>query len=333
MPPSGGTRTSLVDEQGRPLVLTGQALGPAVTNSDFSPGQPIAPVREEPVRVWDFPVSVNTQIPPRPASPFGFAHLRAFANVEPVRLAIETRKDQIERLDWKVKAVDEKAARKDATAAARIARIAKLLKKPDGMTPFATWLRPALEDLLALDASAFEKRRNRGGELIGLDVVPGDTIKLLVDETGRRPLPPYPAYQQIIKGRVWANLTSDDLLYSPRNRRPNHVMGFSPVEQIIVTIQTVINRQTGPLAYGTEGNTPAAAAEGRVRRMALPHRRVRLLASADAVHQADEPVDVRQRSGPRPRGRPGTPEAVDRAPHHGSDPGRLRRRRPRIRMG
>jgi hypothetical protein len=262
MPPSGGTRTSLVDEQGRPLVLTGQALGPAVTNSDFSPGQPIAPVREEPVRVWDFPVSVNTQIPPRPASPFGFAHLRAFANVEPVRLAIETRKDQIERLDWKVKAVDEKAARKDATAAARIARIAKLLKKPDGMTPFATWLRPALEDLLALDASAFEKRRNRGGELIGLDVVPGDTIKLLVDETGRRPLPPYPAYQQIIKGRVWANLTSDDLLYSPRNRRPNHVMGFSPVEQIIVTIQTVINRQTGQLAYFTEGNTPAGFLTG-----------------------------------------------------------------------
>jgi hypothetical protein len=87
-------------------------------------------------------------------------------------------------------------------------------------------------------------------------VAPGDTIKLLVDETGRTPAPPAPAYQQIIKGRVWADLTTDELLYAPRNRRPNHLMGLSPVEQIVVTIQTVINRQAAQLAYFTEGNAP-----------------------------------------------------------------------------
>jgi hypothetical protein len=139
---------------------------------------------------------------------------------------------------------------------ARTAQLTQFWRRPDGVHPFASWLRLAVEDLLAIDAPAFEKRRDRLGRLIGLDVVPGDTIKLLVDETGRTPLPPAPAYQQIIKGRVWADLSTADLLYAPRNRRPNHVLGFSPVEQIVVTIQTIINRQAAQLAYFTEGNAP-----------------------------------------------------------------------------
>ncbi len=96
MPPTGGYRTS----------LSWQArygpLGPSVTDAVFSPGQPLSPPDQEPVRVWDFPVGVNTTITPRSSDAFGFAHLRAFANVELVRLAIETRKDQLEALHWRV---------------------------------------------------------------------------------------------------------------------------------------------------------------------------------------------------------------------------------------
>jgi hypothetical protein len=229
-------------------------LGQAVTGAVFSPGQPLSPPDPEPVRVWDFPVGVNTVITPRASEPFGFAHLRAFANVELVRLAIETRKDQLESLNWRLNPRDGVAPTPAITARAQ--RLTQFWRKPDGVHHFATWLRLSLEDLLALDAPAFEKRRDRAGRLIGLDVVPGETIKLLVDETGRTPAPPSPAYQQIIKGRVWADLTTDELLYAPRNRRPNHVLGFSPVEQIVVTIQTIINRQAAQLAYFTEGNTP-----------------------------------------------------------------------------
>ena len=249
MPPSGGYRTS----------MSWQArygpLGPVVSGATFAPGQPLTPPDVEPVRLWDFPVGVNTTLTPRATEPFGFAHLRAFSNVEMVRLAIETRKDQVEGLRWRF------AARSGATAGANLDAAAlgltQFWRRPDGVHNFSTWLRLAVEDLLAIDAPAFEKRRDRAGRLIGLDVVPGDTIKVLVDETGRAPLPPYPAYQQIIKGRVWADLTTDDLLYAPRNRRPNHVLGFSPVEQIVVTIQTIVNRQAAQLAYFTEGNAPA----------------------------------------------------------------------------
>jgi hypothetical protein len=248
MPPTGGTRTSLSwNTQFGPL-------GPAVTDAVFSPGQPLVPPDQEPVRVWDFPVGVNAVITPRSAEAFGFAHLRAFANVELVRLAIETRKDQLESLHWRLNA--RAGVPPTPALEARTAQLTQFWRRPDGVHPFASWLRLAVEDLLAIDAPAFEKRRDRLGRLIGLDVVPGDTIKLLVDETGRTPLPPAPAYQQIIKGRVWADLSTADLLYAPRNRRPNHVLGFSPVEQIVVTIQTIINRQAAQLAYFTEGNAP-----------------------------------------------------------------------------
>jgi hypothetical protein len=248
MPPTGGYRTS----------LSWQArygpLGQSVTDAVFSPGQPLNPPDQEPVRVWDFPVGVNTVISPRSAEAFGFAHLRAFSNVELVRLAIETRKDQIEALHWRLNPRQGVASTPALEASAQ--RLTQFWRRPDGVHMFAAWLRPAVEDLLAIDAPAFEKRRDRAGRLVGLDVVPGDTIKLLVDETGRTPVPPQPAYQQIIKGRVWADLTTLDLLYAPRNRRPNHVLGFSPVEQIVVTIQTIINRQAAQLAYFTEGNAP-----------------------------------------------------------------------------
>jgi hypothetical protein len=248
MPPTGGFRTS----------LSWQArygpLGASVTNGVFSPGQPLVPPDQEPVRVWDFPVGVNTVTTPRSAEGFGFAHLRAFSNVELVRLAIETRKDQLEALNWRINPCDGVASSPGLDA--RVKRLTQFWRRPDGVHSFAAWLRLAAEDLLAIDAPAFEKRRDRAGRLIGLDVVPGDTIKVLVDETGRTPLPPEPAYQQVIKGRVWADLTADDLLYAPRNRRPNHLLGFSPVEQIVVTIQTIINRQAMQLAYFTEGNAP-----------------------------------------------------------------------------
>jgi len=236
----------------------------------FSPGVALTPIAQEPPRVWDFPLGVNSVLPPRAYEPFSFAQLRAFSNVELVRLAIETRKDQVERLGWRIKPRDKRLSSPDddgadgpPTVDPRIAALETFWRKPDGVTPFATWLRMALEDLLVLDAPAIERRRNRGGALIGLDIIPGDTIHPMVDETGRRPRgPDEVAYQQVIKGSAWANLTNADLIYAPRNPRPNHNYGFGPVEQIIVTINTLIRRQATQLAYFTEGNTPAGLLTG-----------------------------------------------------------------------
>jgi hypothetical protein len=221
----------------------------------FSPGYPLVPPERERVRVWDFPVGYNTIYTPRGYEPTGFHELRALAeNHDITRLAIETRKDQIEKLEWEIRPRNEHKPTTDVSA--RIAALTEFWRKPDAEQPFGTWLRELLEDLLVLDAPCLEMRRNRGGDIIGLDVVDGSTIKVLVDDTGRRPGPPAPAYEQVIHGRPWRLLTADELLYLPRNRRPHKAYGFGPCEQIVMTINIGLRRQLMQLQHFTEGNVP-----------------------------------------------------------------------------
>src|SRR5712691_448575 len=221
----------------------------------FSPSYPLVPTQPEPVRLWDFPIGYNAIYTPRSYEAIGFDELRALAESHDItRLAIETRKDQIEKLDWTIKPRTTKLPAADAVT--RSARLADFWRRPDGERPFASWLRELLEDLLVLDAATLELRRNRRGEIIGLDVVDGATIKVLFDETGRRPRPPAPAFEQVIHGRPWKLLTSDELLYLPRNPRPHKAYGFGPVEQIVMTINIALRRQAMQLQHFTEGNVP-----------------------------------------------------------------------------
>src|SRR5213080_379105 len=70
----------------------------------FSPGTPLVPPEPEKTRLWDFPIGVNTILTPRAYEPVSFTELRALAEAHDItRLAIETRKDQIEKLDWAIK--------------------------------------------------------------------------------------------------------------------------------------------------------------------------------------------------------------------------------------
>src|SRR5215831_8981369 len=208
----------------------------------FSPSYPLVPVDPERTRVWDFPVGYNYIYSPRSYEPTTFGELQALANNHDLtRLAIETRKDQIEKLSWQIKPKEEKTPQPDAER--RGDKLRLFWERPDGRTAFASWLRETLEQVLVTDAPAFEMRRDRSGKIIGLDIVDGTTIKVLIDHTGRQPVPPAPAFEQVIHGRPWRLLTSDELLYSPRNLRPGHVYGYAPVEQILVTINTGIRRQ------------------------------------------------------------------------------------------
>src|ERR1700736_6177047 len=62
--------------------------------------------------------------------------------------------------------------------------------------------------------------------------------------------------EQIIHGRPWRLLTSDELMYLPRNPRPHKAYGFSPVEQIVTTVNIALRRQAMQLQHFTEGNVP-----------------------------------------------------------------------------
>ncbi|MGN8097171.1 phage portal protein [Methylobacterium sp. 22177] len=151
-------------------------------------------------------------------------------------------------------------------AAAKAAAVTAFLAKPDGVHPWTDWLRMSLEDVLVLDAWTTFKQRSRAGDLLALEPVDGATIKPILGEDGRMPMPwvqggqtVWPeADQQILKGLPAVNDTARELLYRPRNLRTDRVYGFSPVEQVMTTVNIALRRQVMTLEYFTSGTVPDA---------------------------------------------------------------------------
>lgn len=222
----------------------------------FGPGEP--PEREAPApaeRRFDYDQHINMRTTPRDFEGVDFGQLRGLAQYDILRLAIETRKDQLARLSWEIRRRDDKSK-----ADGRIEKLTEQLMYPDRENTFETWLRMLTEDLLVIDAPVIYPRRTRGGEPYALELLDGATIVRRIDDRGRTPLPPDVAYQQIIKGHVAADFTADELWYLARNLRTNRLYGYSPVEQVLITVNTAIRRQISTLQYYTEGNIPEAIA-------------------------------------------------------------------------
>jgi hypothetical protein len=231
----------------------------------FGPLQPVAPLAPPEIagRQWDFPAGYNLSTLSRPYEPVSFATLRSLADgYDLLRLVIETRKDQVARQAWTIKPRDGFCV--DAANAERIAAAKRFLARPDGAHNFTDWLRMLLEEVFVTDAPALYISRDRGGQLRALLPLDGATIKPIIDPWGRTPQPYFeggtmvypPAYQQILKGYPAIDYSVRDLIYRPRNVRVNRAYGFSPVEQIVTTVNIALRRQSFLLDYFTEGNIP-----------------------------------------------------------------------------
>ena len=238
------------------------AVSGVTPESWFGPAQPLAPQAQEKTegRAFDYPVGFNLRTTPRGEEAVSFAQLRGLADgYDLLRLVIETRKDQIESFDWEIVPADAKAA--PGAQKAEIKAATDFLQRPDKEHMWPQWLRMLLEEMFVLDAMCVYPRATRGGQLYGLEIVDGSTIKRVLDDTGRTPLPPDPAYQQILKGIPAGDYTSETLVYMMRNPRISRIYGYGPVEQIITTVNIALRRQMTQLAAYTEGNIPEAIAQ------------------------------------------------------------------------
>lgn len=262
--PQGGRQTDL-----NPGLLARAAQGVryALTgvrpDAWFGPMQPLPPVAPDSVagRRFDYPVGFNLDQRPRGTEPVGFGHLRGLAdNCDVLRAVIETRKDQMESLDWAVRprAAGDKTGAATGDQRRRIDEVTAFLQSPDRVSSWAQWQRQLLEDRFVIDAAALYKRRTRGGKLYALEVIDGATLKPLIDDTGRVPLPPDPAYQQVLHGVPAVDYTRDEVLYLVRNPRSWKAYGYSEVEQVVVTVNIAIRRTLFQLEYYREGSQPDA---------------------------------------------------------------------------
>ena len=67
-----------------------------------------------------------------------------------------------------------------------------------------------------------------------------------------------PAYQQVLKGLPAIDYSVRDIVYRSRNVRAHRVYGYSPVQQVLMTVNIALRRQLWQLDYFSEGSIPDA---------------------------------------------------------------------------
>ena len=259
----------------------------------FGPGLPIPPGAINPLqergrpdpRRYEYQTAQNINITETRLVPF--RTLRAAADqIDILRRCIEVLKNKMVGLEWDItiaEAASEKilkqyggnplramsqAREKLAPEIARLHDFWEVPDKQNGLV-FQDWLNIFLEDLLVIDGVAVWGQKSLNGDLYGFQILDSTTIKPLLDDRGMRPMPPFPAFQQILYGFPRAEFTatsddpeadgeftSDELAYLVRNRRAFTVYGYSPVERALPVADIYLRRQQWLRSEYTDGVLP-----------------------------------------------------------------------------
>lgn len=226
------------------------------TGGPFSPGRPIQQFSpwDMPPRIFDVPTGHN--VAQRPRSSGGRASFYTLKSVleswDVARMCIEHLEDDIRSFDFSV--LPARGIEEDVTDQCK--QGAKFLEKPNGYTPFDSWLNMYLEDLLRFDAGTLFRQRDRSGQVKSIEVLSGQMIAPLTDYFGAPPQDPAPAFVQYANGVPWVWITQRDLIYQPYRMMPESLYGYPPIEWLLLTANTDIRFQWHFLQYFTEGTLP-----------------------------------------------------------------------------
>jgi hypothetical protein len=243
-----------------------QNIDPQSWGSPLQPVQPWGPPKAEPraFQTWE---GQNLIFTPRSDAEYSAADLKALASYPLARICVENVKDTVSRAPWEIqmrarpnetRASVQRRAKENADD---LIKLNRFFEYPDREHNWQEWLRPLLDDMLVIDAGSVLLRQTRSGDLAELAVVAGETIVRYVDENGYTPLPPSPAYAANFWGIPWVNLSTDQLVYKPRNIARRNTLssclyGFSPTEQLAPEIQIGMSRLEFVASYYREGSVP-----------------------------------------------------------------------------
>jgi len=237
-------------------------------NSWYSPLQPIAPMAPagtEP-KGFQFWHGQNLLFTPRSDAEYTAADLKFLATYPLARICIENVKDDLCKTPWEIQLRAQPGeSKKDIAERSKkdenLIKLNKFFEYPDREHNWSDWLRPLLEDLLVIDAASILIRKTFSGEIVEMPVIRGESIVRYIDDNGFTPVPPSPAYAQLWWGIPLVDLTTDQLIYRPRNIVPRNTQssqlyGMSPTEQLAPEIQIGMQRLEFVKAYYTEGSVP-----------------------------------------------------------------------------
>jgi hypothetical protein len=221
----------------------------------FGPMQPVAPYGPPSVtrpRDFDYTVGYNLNFIPEQFE--FFQMLRAMRSSWGFLSAIiETRKDQLLTIPWTIQVRGKPKQESKWTK-----EIADFLKRPDGKHSFDQWMRMWMDDLFILDCPAlYVGNRDRMGRPITAEIIDAATLFPMIDDAGRTPDAPQPAYQQIIKGLPIVNLDETELIRKPMRPLPYlPVFGYSPCAQILCEATAAVRKTFYEVKYWEDGTIP-----------------------------------------------------------------------------
>lgn len=247
------------------LINQARQISGVDTSTWMGPLQPINPFVPQGTgyRLIDYPVGVNIRFQPRQEGPIpliSFDELRFCSrNVDLIRIIIENRKQQLQRQNWQFTLKDGSLGEDDP----RIAMLNKFFEMPDPLSDidWSQWLNLIVEEMLVIDAPCVFLHRDKSGKPVAMRHIDGALIKCLIAADGASPLPPSPAYQQVVKGVPICDLDKTQLFYYPRNLRPDGLYGYSPVEGVINTLNLIMRRDIWRIQYYTSSNQPTGILE------------------------------------------------------------------------
>ena len=242
-----------------------QGVKPTNWPSALQPVQPIAPDGSQPL-AFPYLMGANLTFTPRADAEYSALDLRILSKYPLARICIENTKDQLCRIPHEFQLRPEpgepnKAHAKRMMGDKNVGVLDKFFRKPDSEHNWGDWLRPLLEDMLVTDTATILARRTFGNKIVGWNVIPGDTIVRYIDDNGFTPQAPAPAYAQLWEGIPRVNLTTEQLVYRPRNivrrnTQASNLYGFSPTEQMVDEITAGALRLRSVLAYYEKGSVP-----------------------------------------------------------------------------
>lgn len=215
--------------------------------------------------------AMNMLFQPRPDAEYTAGDLKRLVRTAPLaRLCIDNTKDVIGDVRWhiqpKLKPGEKQADRnKRSIGDPILLALTKFFEYPDRGNRYnwTEWTRQLIDEMLTIDAGTILVRRNKKKLIADLPVIPGDTICRYVDDNGFTPAPPSPAYAQLWEGIPRINLTTDQLIYKPRNivwggTVSSQLYGCSPTEAIAPELEVGALRLKFTKAFYETGNLPSA---------------------------------------------------------------------------
>ncbi len=231
----------------------------------YAPGSPlpVSPGLVPPSgpRQFEYPIGYNVTPQPRTTELTSFAQLRALAFAyEGIRLCEQVYFDILSGLELKVgfkpNTIPDGESEQDPKWRAIAAPAEAFFQRPDGVTPLNVWLTAGMRDVLEVGCSYLYRRRDRAGRVMALDFVDAATLKPLLDERGRMPLPPYPAFEQYLYGVAAYYLRADEVEWIRETARTDSPYPVSRVEYVITRVNQALRKQLLDLARYTDGSVP-----------------------------------------------------------------------------